>query len=115
MRLSGPFPFLCSCSLYVAYEPSLDQAGHKAGPASNLVNQTLTYVDAFARDLHAALRSRNLTDIIDIVFVSDHGMTDTQHSEFIYLENLIGKEYVDAIEHEDGKTATFDTYDIGNE
>ncbi|KAF8512855.1 Phosphodiest-domain-containing protein [Hysterangium stoloniferum] len=88
--------------LLLAYEPSLDQAGHKAGPASKLVNDTLAYVDAFARDLHAALRSRNLTDIIDIIFVSDHGMTDTQQSEFIYLENLIGKEYVDAIEHEDG-------------
>ncbi|KAF8588935.1 Phosphodiest-domain-containing protein [Ramaria rubella] len=88
--------------LLLAYEPSLDQAGHKAGPVSELVNETLAYVDRFARDLHIALADRNLTNIIDIIFVSDHGMTDTQHVEFIFLEDLIGTDYVDAIEHEDG-------------
>ena len=85
-----------------AYEPSLDQAGHKAGPNSKLVNDTLVYVDRFARDLHSALSMRNLSTIVDIVFVSDHGMTDTQHVEFIYLEDIIGVDYVNAIEHEDG-------------
>lgn len=80
----------------------MDQAGHKAGPFSTLVNDTLAYVDRFARDLHVALAARNLTNIVDIVFVSDHGMTDTQHVEFIYLEDLIGTDYVDIIEHEDG-------------
>ncbi|KAF8532093.1 Phosphodiest-domain-containing protein [Gautieria morchelliformis] len=88
--------------LLLAYEPSLDQAGHKAGPNSKLVNDTLAYVDRFARDLHMALGVRNLTNIVDIIFVSDHGMTDTQHVEFVYLEDIIGTDYVDAIEHEDG-------------
>jgi predicted AlkP superfamily pyrophosphatase or phosphodiesterase len=80
----------------------LDQAGHKAGPNSKLVNDTLAYVDRFARDLHLTLGMRNLTNIVDIIFVSDHGMTDTRHVEFIYLEDIIGTDYVDAIEHEDG-------------
>ena len=80
----------------------MDQAGHKAGPNSKLVNDTLVYVDTFARDLHSALRMRNLSNTVDIIFVSDHGMTDTQHVKFIYLEDIIGTDYVDAIEHEDG-------------
>jgi predicted AlkP superfamily pyrophosphatase or phosphodiesterase len=68
------------------------------------VNDTLVYVDRFARDLHLALGMRNLTNIVDIIFVSDHGMADTQNVEFIYLEDIIGADYVDAIEHEDGNT-----------
>ena len=33
-------------------------------------------------------------------------MTDTQHVEFIYLEDLIGTDYVNAIEHEDGRSSS---------
>lgn len=92
----------------VAYEPSLDQAGHAYGPGSKEVNDSLVYIDTFARDLHKALADRNLLETIDIIFVSDHGMTDTRHVEFIYLENLIGQDLVDSIEHEDGKSIFFD-------
>lgn len=80
----------------------MDQAGHKAGPFSKLVNDTLVDVDRFARDLHSALGVRNLTNIVDIIFVSDHGMADTQHVEFVYLEDIIGASHVASIEHEDG-------------
>jgi len=85
-----------------AYEPSLDQAGHAYGPYSKVVNETLVAVDVFARDLHTSLKARNLTDIVDIVFVSDHGMTDTSNLEYVYLDDFIGEEGVNAIEHEDG-------------
>ncbi|KAJ7797652.1 alkaline-phosphatase-like protein [Mycena olivaceomarginata] len=94
-------PFEERPQLLMMYEPSLDQAGHKAGPASALVNKTLAQVDVFAKDLHIALQARNLTDIIDVVFVSDHGMTDTSHPEHIYIDDILGDGY-DAIEHEDG-------------
>ncbi|KAF9464150.1 Phosphodiest-domain-containing protein [Collybia nuda] len=88
--------------LIMAYEPSLDQAGHKTGPMSALVNKTLGAVDAFAKDLQESLKSRNLTDIVDIVFVSDHGMTDTSDPELIYMDDIIGEDGLKAIEHEDG-------------
>ncbi|TFL02619.1 alkaline-phosphatase-like protein [Pterulicium gracile] len=88
--------------LIMAYEPSLDQAGHKHGPMSGPVNETLAKVDIFANDLHTSLVARNLSDIVDIVFVSDHGMTDTSHPENIYIDDIIGKEGLDAIDHEDG-------------
>ncbi|KIJ54235.1 hypothetical protein M422DRAFT_153652 [Sphaerobolus stellatus SS14] len=88
--------------LILAYEPSVDQAGHKAGPVSKLVNDTLTNVDHFVKDLHTALADRNLTNIVDIIFVSDHGMTDTQHVEFVYMEKILGHDLIEAIEHIDG-------------
>ncbi|KAF7314540.1 Type I phosphodiesterase nucleotide pyrophosphatase [Mycena kentingensis (nom. inval.)] len=88
--------------LLMAYEPSLDQAGHFAGPMSKLVNITLNYVDGFAKNLHTELVARNLTDIVDVVFVSDHGMTDTSHPEHIYMDDILGADGYASIEHEDG-------------
>lgn len=59
-------------------------------------------VDLFAKNLHDSLEARNLTDIVDVVFVSDHGMTDTSHPEHIYIDDILGKEGMAAIEHRDG-------------
>ncbi|KDQ62542.1 hypothetical protein JAAARDRAFT_122323 [Jaapia argillacea MUCL 33604] len=87
--------------LIVAYEPSLDQAGHSTGPNSPLVNSTLKQVDIFAKEIHESLVARNLTDIVDVVFVSDHGMTDTSHPELVYIDEILGDGF-EKIEHEDG-------------
>lgn len=65
------------------------------------MQKTLRSVDVFAKDLHDSLAARNLTDIVDIVFVSDHGMTDTSHPEMVYLDDILGEAY-NTIEHEDG-------------
>jgi len=59
-------------------------------------------VDAFAKQLQSSLQARNLGDIVDIVFVSDHGMTDTSHPESVYIDDFIGEEGMEMIEHEDG-------------
>ena len=59
-------------------------------------------VDVFAKDLHTALKARNLTNIVDIVFVSDHGMADTSHPEWVYLDDYLDKQALNSIDHEDG-------------
>ncbi|KAF5360944.1 hypothetical protein D9756_004874 [Leucocoprinus leucothites] len=88
--------------LLLAYEDSLDQAGHKYGPLSAKVNSTLEYVDTFARNLHAQLEARNLTDIVDVVFVSDHGMVDTRTFTNVYIDKILGQDGMQAMEHVDG-------------
>ncbi|KAG7088112.1 hypothetical protein E1B28_012137 [Marasmius oreades] len=90
--------------LIMAYEPSLDQAGHLTGPMSELVNRTLETVDTFARHLHDSLAQRNLSEIVDVVFVSDHGMADTSHPTHIYVDDddVLGLDGLAAVEHEDG-------------
>ncbi|KAF9242638.1 alkaline-phosphatase-like protein [Melanogaster broomeanus] len=89
--------------LILAYEPSLDQAGHSTGPMSALVNETLSTIDTFARDLHNSLLSRNLSQIVDVIFVSDHGMGDTSAVEWIYIdgENILGDTW-ENVTHYDG-------------
>ncbi|KAF9220905.1 Phosphodiest-domain-containing protein [Gyrodon lividus] len=89
--------------LILAYEPSLDQAGHATGPMSALVNETLLTIDTFARDLHNSLLSRNLSQIADVIFVSDHGMGDTSVVEWVYVdgEDILGDTW-NNVTHHDG-------------
>jgi hypothetical protein len=55
-----------------------------------LQQMSLAAVDLFARNLTQALGDRNLTHIVDIIFVSDHGMTDTSHLTWVYIDEIIG-------------------------
>lgn len=59
-------------------------------------------VDVFAKDLHTCLKARNLTEIVDIVFVSDHGMADTSQPEWVYVDDYLDQQAFDFVEHEDG-------------
>ncbi|KAF9503081.1 hypothetical protein BS47DRAFT_1310273 [Hydnum rufescens UP504] len=95
-------PFDLRPQLILAYEPHLDQVGHKAGPDSDLVNNVLLEVDEFAASIHASLRERHLENIVDVIFVSDHGMADTSNTRLIYLDDVMGTDHVAEIEHEDG-------------
>lgn len=72
--------------------------------------KTLATVDTFAKDLHESLEARNLTDIVDIIFVSDHGMTDTSHPELVYIDDILGAEGFNSIEHQDGESPVFASY-----
>ncbi|KAG1887655.1 Phosphodiest-domain-containing protein [Suillus subluteus] len=76
--------------LILGYEPSLDHAGHATGPMSKAVNMSLAAIDLFAQNLTQALGERNLTHIVDIIFVSDHGMTDTSHPTWVYVDEIVG-------------------------
>ena len=66
------------------------------------IQKVLHNVDVFAKDLQSLIASRNLTDIVDIIFVSDHGMTDTSHPELVYMDDILGEGF-SQIEHEDGQ------------
>jgi predicted AlkP superfamily pyrophosphatase or phosphodiesterase len=46
--------------------------------------------------------ARNLNDIVDVVFVSDHGMTDTEDPEVLYIDDFLGEEGWEAVQHKDG-------------
>lgn len=70
-----------------------------------MFQRTLGYVDSFVKDLHNELVTRNLTDIVDIIFVSDHGMSDTTNTKFIYVDEILGEECFEGIEHIDGYPA----------
>lgn len=45
---------------------------------------------------------RNLTHIVDIIYVSDHGMAETSSQRIVYLDEIIGEQGVNDILYEDG-------------
>lgn len=85
--------------LIAAYVPVVDSDGHKYGPNSTEIRGTIARVDDMLRSLFAGLEDRNLTKIVNIVVVSDHGMATTSTDRLIQFDDLID---TNLIEHTDG-------------
>ena len=82
-----------------AYVPNVDHMGHKYGPNSTEVRDTISNVDMMLHDIFSGLEERNLTNLVNVVVVSDHGMATTSTDRLIQLDDLIN---LDLVEHIDG-------------
>jgi len=81
------------------YVPVVDSAGHKYGPNSTEITGVISSVDTMLLELLTGLEQRNLTGIVNVVVVSDHGMATTSSERLIQYEDLVDP---DLIEHTDG-------------
>ena len=82
-----------------AYVPNIDADGHKYGPNSTEIRQTISNVDGMLHNLFVGLQDRNLSNLVNVVIVSDHGMATTSTDRLIQLDDLVDPEI---IEHIDG-------------
>lgn len=82
-----------------AYVPNIDVVGHKFGPNTTETDNVIKAVDGMIGNLLAGLEQRNITDLINIIIVSDHGMASTSNDRLIYLDDIID---MSLIEHTDG-------------
>ncbi|CAK7232566.1 hypothetical protein SBRCBS47491_008314 [Sporothrix bragantina] len=85
--------------LIAAYVPNVDADGHRYGPNSTEIRGTIAAVDSMLNDIFLGLEARNLTQIVNVVVVSDHGMATTDVSRLMQLEDLVD---MDKIQHVDG-------------
>lgn len=85
--------------LILSYVPNVDSVGHTNGINGKELKETLKYVDRLIGDIINGLDARNLTDIVNLVVVSDHGMAPTSNDRLIYLDDLVE---TNNIEHVDG-------------
>lgn len=85
--------------LIAAYVPNVDADGHAFGPNSTYIRSTIAEVDGMLGSLFKGINERNLSNIVNIIVVSDHGMATTDNERLIQLEDLID---VSLIEHIDG-------------
>jgi predicted AlkP superfamily pyrophosphatase or phosphodiesterase len=85
--------------LIAAYVPNVDTDGHKYGPNSTEIRTTINNVDKMLDELFTGLEERNLTQVVNVVVVSDHGMATTSTERLIQLDNIID---TNLIEHIDG-------------
>lgn len=93
---------MCSCVRAFLKPTQVDQQGHAFGPASDEVTSYLTYVDDFVKSVQEQLEARHLADVVDLIVVSDHGMTSTDNERVVYLDKVLGQDGWDAIEHKEG-------------
>lgn len=84
--------------LIAAYVPDVDADGHKYGPNSTEIRATIADVDSMLTMLVEGLYNRNLTEIVNIVIVSDHGMATTSTQRLIQLDDLMDMSLVDHID-----------------
>lgn len=82
-----------------AYVPVVDADGHKYGPNSTEIQNTIASVDSMLLNIFNGLANRNLTNIVNIVLVSDHGMATTSIDRLIQLDDLID---LNLVAHMDG-------------
>lgn len=83
--------------LATLYFEHVDTAGHDTGPDSEHVNQTLREVDAALGRLLSGLQARGQLDRINLIVVSDHGMTATSPQRAIAVEDMVSPDDANAI------------------
>lgn len=84
--------------LLLSYVPNVDADGHLHGPNSTEIRATIADVDSMLTMLMEGLLERNLTEIVNLVVVSDHGMATTSTKRLIQLDDLIDTSLVDHID-----------------
>lgn len=73
--------------LVTLYFDVVDSAGHRFGPDSVEVNETLSQVDAAVALLLDGLAARGIE--ADLVIVADHGMAPIDASRIVYLDDVV--------------------------
>ncbi|PHH74785.1 hypothetical protein CDD82_4762 [Ophiocordyceps australis] len=84
--------------LIAAYVPNVDAAGHQFGPNSTEIRSTIQSVDKMLDQLFDGLERRNLTAIVNVMIVSDHGMATTDVSRLLQLEHLVDRSKIERID-----------------
>jgi predicted AlkP superfamily pyrophosphatase or phosphodiesterase len=71
------------------YFEDVDTAGHDSGPDSQAVRDAVRRADGYLGQLMGGLERRGILDRINIVVVSDHGMSATASSRVIVVDDYI--------------------------
>jgi predicted AlkP superfamily pyrophosphatase or phosphodiesterase len=85
-------------NLMVAYFHDVDGAGHSFGPDAAQVDSAIAMVDKALGALIDGIAARGLTDAVNIIVVSDHGMTPVSPERAIVLDDYISLSDVDVID-----------------
>ncbi|KAF3159109.1 hypothetical protein TWF225_007669 [Orbilia oligospora] len=78
-----------------SYFHHVDTAGHKYGPNSTEVNNSIKLIDGMLAHLFSDIAERNLTNVVNIVIVSDHGMATTSNDRLIFLDDIIDMKQIE--------------------
>jgi len=75
--------------LLMGYFEEPDGAGHNFGPGAPETQGAVVRVDSALAQLESGIRARKLDDSVDVIIVSDHGMTAVAPSRTVYLDDVV--------------------------
>lgn len=85
-------------SVMTLYFSRVDSEGHENGPTSDSVATALREVDGFIQQLLDGLSERNVSDAVNLIITSDHGMSPTSRDRAIVLDDYIDLEDVHLVD-----------------
>jgi predicted AlkP superfamily pyrophosphatase or phosphodiesterase len=85
-------------TLLTLYINDVDGAGHSSGPGSEAVRTAVRRADGYLGRLLRGLERRHLTDKVNIVLVSDHGMAETSTNRVVVLDDYISADDAEIID-----------------
>ena len=75
--------------LITLYFSDVDSAGHRYGPKTPEEGNAIKEVDGRIADLRAGIENLGLSEKVNIIVVSDHGMTKIDPEFMVYLDDYI--------------------------
>ncbi|MFV1980284.1 MAG: ectonucleotide pyrophosphatase/phosphodiesterase, partial [Rhodothermia bacterium] len=76
-------------SFLTLYFSDVDGAGHRFGPEADETMAAVRGVDQYLSRLVIGLESLGLTDSVNIVIISDHGMSQLANDRVVYVDDYI--------------------------
>jgi len=81
------------------YFSKVDSRGHRYGPEHAEVGQALAEVDGYMQRLLDGLEERGMADALNMLIVSDHGMSPTSQERVIILDDYIDLDDVHVVDY----------------
>lgn len=72
------------------YMDETDVQGHRFGPNSPQVNSAIKLLDSLSGVLIGKLKDIKMYDSTNVIFLSDHGMTEVSNDRLINVEEILG-------------------------
>ncbi len=79
------------------YFEAVDQAGHGNGPDHPQVIEAIEAMDALLNELFQGIVNLGLQEFINIIIVSDHGMTEIGRERVIFLDDYLDLNQVEVV------------------
>jgi ectonucleotide pyrophosphatase/phosphodiesterase family protein 5 len=84
--------------LITLYMNDTDNAGHATGPGTEVVKSAVQALDEQIQLLITGLKERNLFNQVNIIIVSDHGMSQLSRERVIFLDDYIDLDDVEMVD-----------------
>ncbi|KAH7646138.1 ectonucleotide pyrophosphatase/phosphodiesterase-like protein [Dermatophagoides farinae] len=87
---------LWPANLGMMYVHEPDMTGHKYGPYGKQTKQQINRLDRFVGYVYNRLQQLNLTMKLNVIILSDHGLSDIRPYRSIVLDSFLNKTWYDA-------------------